>query len=339
MIYFILAVATALTGGYTDIRKGQVENRMLVISFLAWAIIISADTIYNKAFPFPVAQMALNVAFSVGIALYFYLTDIWAPGDCKLFMLITLIFPYYAYTVREGNVFPALDIVVYSFAAGYIVLIIKYFIRREKNNGLIIETDSRLFNIRTAISIVNNMGIMSSFCTLVNTIAPVFFYSNQVLCILLAVGVISFLQKKADTLRRYIGYAGFIFFIVQTYINKTWFFSLISIMESVLIATVIEIINSQARKHTYIQISGSEVKPGIILSQSSIFAMQNCIDPNLPRITTENRRSRLNEKQAAAVATWCKNAHSNVVIIEMIPFAPFIALAVLIQILRYALLS
>ncbi len=84
MIYFVLAVATALTGGYTDIRKGRVENRMLVISLLTWAIIITADTIYNKAFPFPGAQMAINVAFSVGIALYFYLTDIWAPGDCKV---------------------------------------------------------------------------------------------------------------------------------------------------------------------------------------------------------------------------------------------------------------
>ena len=108
---------------------------------------------------------------------------------------------------------------------------------------------------------------------------------------------------------------------------------------SLVIASAIEIISSRVRANTYREISGDEVKPGMILSFTSLWAMRKCNDPELPKTTTENRRSRLTQTQAEAVKTWCRNTHSNVIIVEMMPFAPFIAGAAVIQVLRFLILG
>ena len=128
---------------------------------------------------------------------------------------------------------------------------------------------------------------------------------------------------------------GIVFILVWTYIHHLWMSMLFSLVLCLLISIVLDVLNSSARTNTYEVISGDEVKPGMILSYTTIMAMQNCIDPNIPRSTTENRRSRITDVQANAVKTWCKNAKSDIVIVKMIPFAPFIALSVVIEIIRY----
>lgn len=116
---------------------------------------------------------------------------------------------------------------------------------------------------------------------------------------------------------------------------NVWHSAFFNLALSAVISILLETVNRASKANTYKVITGDEVRAGMILSLPSIMAMRNCIDPNLPHATTESRRSRMTEAQAEAVRQWCRNARSNVVIVEMIPFAPFIAISTLAQMILY----
>lgn len=338
-VYMGLALSIALLGAITDIRYGRVKNRHLLIAFLAWLTVVSVDSIANHTFVLPAGALAINLGLAFAASLVFYLSDIWAPGDCKLYLLIALTFPMGGYITREGNVFPALDMVVYSFALGYIGLLAASLLKRRKGEprekGRRLEIQS---GRKRLLSITANIGLISSVNTLLDIYAGDFYFANQMLCTLALIGIICALQNRADRTRTILGFLGIALFIAQMITYGAWLSGLISVAESLIIALIIELINSRVRKNTYREISGEEVRPGMILSYATIWDMQNCIDPELPTVTTENRRSRITPTQAEAVRTWCKNARRPVVIVEMMPFAPFIALAVAAQAARFLIL-
>lgn len=333
--YLALVLFVAGLGAFTDIFSGRVRNNHLIIALILWIVLAVNEALFLHSSSVNILPLALNVIFSAVTAIIFYLTDIWAPGDCKLYIIISLIFPMNAYVVREGNIFPALDFVVYAFALGYIFLLAMALSHRTAAKMNL----SPNFSLKHYFSILANTGTISFLNIILNTLTPGFFYANQVLCILSSAALIFILQKKADTARKIIGFIGLIYIFCQSILSGSWLNVFMSLALSLVIASAIEIISSRVRANTYREISGDEVRPGMILSFTSLWAMRKCNDPELPQTTTENRRSRLTQRQAEAVKTWCRNAHNNVIIVEMMPFAPFIAGAAVIQILRFLLLG
>lgn len=332
--YLALVLFVAGLGAFTDILSGRVRNIHLIIALGLWIILSVSEAFFLGTSSVNIFQLALNVILSVIVAFIFYLTDIWAPGDCKLYILISIIFPMRAYVVREGNIFPALNFVMYAFALGYIFLL-AITLKRRTAAKLNLTLN---FSIKHYLSILANTGIISFVNIILNTFAPKFFYSNQILCILSSVVLIFILQKKAYTVKKVTGFIGLIYILGQSILSGSWLNTFVSLAVSLVIASAMEFINSRVRANTYREISGDEVRPGMILSFTSLWAMRKCTDPELPHTTTENRRSRLTQRQAEAVKTWCRNSHSNVVIVDMMPFAPFIAGATVIQVLRFVLL-
>lgn len=339
-IYLSLALLVSTLGAFTDIHSGRVQNKHLIIALLSWLALITGESIFMHSLNISVSSFCINVVLAFITSLILYLTDIWAPGDSKLYIVISIIFPMHAYVVRTGNIFPALDFVIYAFAAGYIALLVIIFIRRSKGRNHGIKNDTKPdLRLKHIFSIMANIGTISVVNNVLDIYAADFLYANLMLCTLATIGSICLLQQKANTIRMIIGFMGLSYFIYQTTVYEAWLNVCLGLFQSLAIATVIEFINNRAYINTYREVSMEEVRPGMILSYSTLWAMQNCIDPGLPKTTTENRRSRITERQADAVKTWCKNAQSNVVIVEMIPFAPFIASAVLIQILRFLILK
>lgn len=334
-VYLGLVLLSAILGAYTDIYFGCVRNKHLFFALIAWLILILTEHFLLNSSSLHVLPLALNVSLSVIVSVIFYLADIWAPGDCKLYIVISLIFPVNAYVKREGNVFPSLDFVIYAFALGYIFLIANTLRRKEFGTMSI----NLKFNLKHVLSILENTGTILFMNTLINTFVSEFFYANQMLCILSSVMFVCMIQKKADALRKITGIAG----LACSMIQCTFLSSLLNIFMnmaiSLITASAIEFITSRVRVNTYREVSCDEIRPGMILSFASLWDMRKCIDPELPKMTTENRRSRLTENQSEAVKRWCRNSGRNAIIVEMMPFAPFIAGSVVIEILRFILLG
>ena len=196
-----------------------------------------------------------------------------------------------------------------------------------------------VFSLQHVISVLTNAGTISSFNILLDTFAPEIFYANQMLCILASIAFTYLLQKKAENFRKLIGFIGLMYILVQSILRNTWLNTCLSMIISLILASAIEVISSRVHTNTYREISGNEIRPGMILSFVSLWAMRKRTDPELPHTTTENRRSRLTQKQADAVKSWYRKSGNTIVIVEMIPFAPFIAGAVVIEILRFMCLG
>lgn len=332
--YLALVLFIAGLGAFTDIRYGRVRNKHLILAVVLWIVLAVSEAFFLQA-SVKILPLALNLILSITAAIILYLTDIWAPGDCKLYIIISLIFPTHAYLIREGNIFPALDFIVYAFALGYIFLLTTTLSNRTAKKVNL----SLTFSIKHYLSILVNAGTISFMNILLNDFVPKFFYANQILCILSSAALIFILQKKADTARKITGLVGLGYILYKSILLGSWLNTCMSLTLSIIVASVIEFISSRVRSNTYREISAYEVKSGMILSFTSLWAMRKCLDPELPKTTTETRRSRLTQRQAEAVKTWCINAHSNVVIVETIPFAPFIAGAAVIQVLRFLILA
>lgn len=340
-VLIILTLAVAALGAFTDVRFGRVRNRHLLAGLAVWIILIVIASLVNGQLTLSPLPWLINLGFSVVAAVIFYMLDIWAPGDCKLFLFIAITLPLEVYTVRDGNVFPSLNLVVLSFAFGYIALLIGALVRRgtqespKQGDGKQAERQKLPLDWRRVLSIIANMGLFSATISLITAFFSDFFYANQMLCSLTLIGIICFLQGRFERTRKVLGAIGVISFVVQMVFQRAWLGMLFGALEGLIIALIIEIINNRVRKNTYREITGEEVRPGMILSFATIWNMQKCIDPELPHTTTENRRSRLTPRQAEAVQTWCKNAKQNVIIVEMMPFAPCLAIAVAVQTLVF----
>lgn len=333
-VSIIPVILISIFGTITDIRYGRVKNSHLLITLGIWVVLVVIKSIFIKQFVLNTAW-GINICLAFVASLIFYLTDIWAPGDCKMYISIALVFPMNAYIIKEGNVFPALDFIIYSFAIGYIVLLVgilsRQFADEHKSNMSVF---SFHFSWRRAHSILSNIGIFLAIDTLLYFLIENFYQANLMFCTLLIIGLICLIQETAPRIRLFLGSFGLLYYFVQAIIYRTWYNNMVNLGISIVLSVVLEIVNDASHTNTYRMISGDEVKPGMILSYTTIIAMQNCIDPIIPHTTTENRRSRLTKSQAEAVKAWCNNAKSDVVIVEMIPFAPFIALSVGIIILQ-----
>ena len=90
-----------------------------------------------------------------------------------------------------------------------------------------------------------------------------------------------------------------------------------------------------ASKYSYESIPTTEVKPGMVLSKSTVILFGPSRVKGLPQNSYEDLRSRLTEDEAAAVCRWATSKYGkpSVVIIRKIPFATFIALGTGIMIL------
>lgn len=332
LIIFSFVFAVSLIGAITDIRYGKVNNRLLCMALIIWLGIIVINYSINGEIVFS-GLFFLNLLLALVLAICLYLTDIWAPGDIKLYLFIVLTLPFNCYVCRPGNIFPALDIVIFAFAAGYIFMIIQSVAK----NGLKANTGWReiAFDKKYLISVVSGIGFFSVINLLAYSLAYNFYLSNKSLIIIVSMVILILFSRYYERLKNISGLVLFAFYVIYSlcFLDAATFAKQICLC--FLLSIVLETLNRTISKNNYREITGEEVRPGMILSLSSVVSMRNCIDQELPKTTTENRRSRLNTKQAAAVSRWCKNAKSNVVIVEMIPFAPFISISLIIQFIRF----
>ena len=339
-LYLFLALLLVITGAVTDYKHGYARNIHMAAFLVGWIILSAVDHV-TRASVFSVdARYFLNLVLSVALSIGLYLSDIWAPGDCKMFIVLSAIFPMKAYTVSVQNVFPSLYLFLFAFAAGYVYLLLAALSHRAYATGTVSrERMKSTLAITDVIGLVSNIGLFSVIHGLLNHLFPAFYGSNRILCFLTVFCAIYFIRSRFPRVNQVLGLTGVCAFVVFGIIFQSWSFVVITLLESLFMSYIVELIHNGLIANTYREITAEEVRPGIILSFSSVLAMQNCIDPDIPRLTTESRRSRLNEKQAVAVKRWAQKTRRTVMVVEMIPFIPFLAISVALQIMLYIILS
>lgn len=335
MIYSSLLYALCLTiatlGAWTDLHSGNMRNAH-ILAGAALGAALSAVAILRGMPAWPsFLSWCVNFALATLVGVLFYLSDIWAPGDAKLYMLLAALMPRQCYAARTGNIFPALDIVIYAYAAGYLYLL---FSAKRKESARLLKRELFRFDRASMPRLLRSIGFFSGAQMLVHAAFPAFAQDNYALILLAAMGLQYLIESKAPALMKLLGCAGIAASLVCCVAAGQYSTMLVSLLLSAALALVSRALYEMASVNSYREIPGDEVSAGAILSLGSVLAMQRCIDPNIPRSTTESRRSRLSARQAEAVRNWCKITGRTVAVVEMLPFVPFMLAALILEPLR-----
>lgn len=330
-----LAVALCIQSAWTDFHTGQILNKHLIRYIAAGTV---ANVIYYSIFcQDTLLRTILNLLVIAAISIGFYALHVWSAGDSKLLLTIVYLLPGRVFWSHSDTVVPAVYIFMAVFTLGYLYLIgeaIYLDIREHKIQKPSITANSIG---RTALSFLRGFAFLYAWNIMLQTAFPEFVEQNVMLVSLISYFLISIVREYrfySSTWFLWLCIALDVVLIVLTG-QVPGVGNILYMLRSYALVLVVMFTTWIASKYSYESIPTTEVKPGMVLSKSTVILFAPSRVKWLPQNSYEDLRSRLTEDEAAAVCRWATSKYGKpfVVIVRKIPFATFIALGTGIMIL------
>lgn len=329
IVKLILVVSLCIFCSLSDLIRNIIPNRVLFAYFCVGASI----NVFCWIQEFYLWEQLIGIGLLWSISVVLYVFHIWAAGDCKLLMVLAILIPYETYIKSFSPLFSLILVVVFSFALSYIYLIVDsvyHSLKRKKiinKNNLI--TGTKTFLIRY----ISNLSYITMIDLIIRLAFPYFFTHFWML--IAAINVCTILSLR--TIKPISLYNKF---IVPCLIVICLIFKIVlgiqvitvSIMLHYLIVLAAMFFRLLISEYNYEDINTSDVKSGMILSLSDTMLFVNSRIKGLPKLSTEDLRSRLTDEEANSVIKWGKSklGKKTVKIVRKTPFAIFISLGVII---------
>lgn len=320
LLYVVLFLSLGLITSITDFREGKIYNKTLV-SFLI--IGIQLNTIYYGYF----AQDLIGIFFANFIvasiiSLLLFYTHAIAGGDCKLILVLLLLYPanyYIVYGNSNITLFFSLGIsIFYAYIYMLVSSAYKLINKKQSLTKNYIKKYMILF-FKTYISIM-------SYVLLVNILLQVFsddkILVNQWIIRIFCISVSWLVGKYKMMQKLYLVILIFVVdFVVGYYCKIMPMFKL----ENYILVIFIMLCQLIIKANLYEEINISELRKGMILSMTTSIAMQNSRVRGLPQVSMEDLRSRITEDEVNSIKRWAKSRNVNsLTIVKKMPFAIFI---------------
>lgn len=315
----------------SDIRDGIISNK-LIITYGAAGLV--ADIIVFITSPASDSKVfLLNAGSMIIMAFVLYFLRIWAGGDCKLLVVIALLFPHELYWKFDSTPFTLWYSVGFMFGIGFVYIVIESVVlwfrddRGKHSKETLMVFKHALFQYMKALAYMSalthiylyfidpyvrvpNVILSMAFILCIWKIRSFEFYSSILLTVIVAVFDL-----------------GMTLFTGTITVSTNWITYLI-----VLAFMLLRIFTS---KYNYQTIETENVKRGMILSQVSSILMQNSKIEGLPTISDESLNSRISEEEANSIIRWSKtrNGLRQITIVRKIPFAVFITSGILMYLI------
>ncbi len=335
----MLTVLCAVAASY-DIRTGKVPNKLLRLALGMIGACIVINSIVSGSWPWKENDQGfrylLNIIIGCAVSIGLYITDIWAPGDAKLFIVILLLYPPLLRTANENAIFPALQIIIWTFSIGYIYLLFDNVFMRKTEKAKDYEPRIKLSK---AAVISMGLNIVTAYCfsffaNLASvSFIPVYYEANRALLALLVICgsiLISKIEWWGKITVAIITAGGSYLLIFPLHQSIT--LSIHYILPFA-VAVLVGVLTRMTKKNNYQEITPDALHPGVILSLFTIYRISSSRIPGLPQMTTETRKSKLNPQETEAVRLWALRNKESIIIVRMLPFAPFIAAGTILEII------
>lgn len=320
-LLMIMLFSLGVLASISDMREGHIYNKMLLV-FSACAL--GLDLIYYGYFARDLILLFLmNFGIVTLISLVLFYTHSFAGGDCKLMLVMALIYPanyYLMYGQVRMTLFFTLCIAIFY---GYLYLIgysIYGLIRRKTKitskyiKEYLLNFLKSFISASIYISGINLMAVLISLAGI-----NIDIWILRVICMLAAwfVGKNKFLKKWPIVL------GVFILDIILGIFLKVIPFSFNP--ENYILIIILLLCQMTIRTSLYEEILIANLKKGMILSSFSSLLMQNSRVRGLPKVSSEDLKSRLTEEQVESVRRWASGRKiESVTVVKKIPFAIFI---------------
>ncbi|MCH5138435.1 prepilin peptidase [Clostridiaceae bacterium UIB06] len=337
-ILILIIIAIGIISSYTDIKKGKIYNKHLVMFFIP-GIIFQVFYMSSKN-GVTVKLYLINLIAATFFAILAYSFKIWAAGDAKLVILIISLMPMEIYRASLKNIFPGFSVIMYIFLCGFLYLIIEsifLYIRDKLLHREDMDIKQRdlqglkklILKIIYAWIISINLNYIVSHCF------KEFYFYNLGLYMIANALLIIYLTK-------YIGNKKVLYSVVilgsLIYVFNITYFGRGNVhLNGRLMILVLALIlfRSLCGKYNYKKVAIEDLKSGMILSAGTVINFFNSKVKGLPANCSESTDSRLTEEQIESIKRWqkSKNGLNEVVVVRQIHFAPFIFLGTIISLI------
>lgn len=307
----------------SDLSAGIIKNKVLGI-FAIIAIVI--DSVYYGYFARDLfVEFSVNAAFVSAVSLFLFYTHSFAGGDCKMTVVLALLYPARLYTVYNGKSFTLIFAVALAVFAGFVYLLVAaVFDLITKKASLTPKSAANYL-----LSFLKSYLVATVYVTLANLVFAVFGKFGVNINMWLSVGFCMVLAWCIGKYRQFKNIIAVICASVAVVVIsidlKVFPFSLNP--WNYLLVLILLLCRIVIHSTIYEPIPAAQLKKGMILSTMSTLMMQGSITKGLPKLSTEDLKSRLTEEEVESVKIWAKATHTDTLtIIKKVPFAIFIAL-------------
>lgn len=311
----------------TDLKRGQISNKLLAL-FLAMGIVI--DLIYYYANAFLLQTFVINVGLMIIASLLLYFTHIWAAGDSKLVIVISILYPV-RFTISNSGFLLEVLIPAYAFVCSFVFLIadsVYQTVRRKES----LSVETILLKVKKNIwSYLASCIYVLTFLKIEILIENNYDMKLGLWKILLNISFLAIISAVRVLKNKYVVFFVAVVSISVSAISGIWEINLQRIGYYALVVLLM-IIKSYIEQYNYEDIDVNELKPGQILSMGSSIVINQYKMDNLPNISTEDMRSRLTDTEVDAVKLLAerKKDLKYITIVRKIPFAIFISIGTIV---------
>jgi len=327
MISLVMAISLCYFCTRSDLRTGLIYNKILLIYFLAALFI---DALYYGLFVQDLwTEFLVNFIVVTVLSLYLFFSHSFAGGDCKMMIVLAMLYPARQYLVLGNSNTTLVLTIAFAILAGYVYLLI-YSVWKlvTKKNTITFSYVKNycigfLKSYLTALVYIAFLNVGLIFCGKVGVQISSWFASLMCLLIAWCVGRFSVLKK----LYFIIPITGIVFLmsfavgVLPISINPENYFLVFFLL----------FCQMTIRTSIYEEIEVEQLKKGMILTTFSSVIMQTSITKGLPRISTEDLKSRLTEEEVDSIKIWAKATKTKKLsVVKKIPFAVFISVGFLV---------
>lgn len=312
----MLAVLCTL-GAYcavSDIRTQLIPNRAIVAAFICGAILHGFNILIGGTEYY--FNWIINMFIANLVAILFYIDQVWAPGDVKLFATCYFLLPprlFDSFTLQY-SVTPFL--IIFSLAMIYVIIdTIVRMIRHEKWMNRY-HFSLRLFISGLFSTLIESSGVFFLIILLFPGIEEHngLFVSFAVLMYILTIAGNPYFRKWIVVAIH--GIPILIYWITRSIVIPLpdW--------KTLIVMVIAFGMRSLTSRYNYQCIPTSEVKPRMIISADTISLFYTSKVHDLPQDISENFSARITEENAEAIKRWEHSAKGKpeIWIVRKIPF-------------------
>lgn len=321
IIFIVSLISLGIITSISDVKEGRIYNKVLLLYALVG---IALDTVYYGYFARDLFWLyMLNIGILLVISLVLFYTHSFAGGDCKLTLVMSILYPanyYLVYGKTAVTLFFALCLAIlygYIYLLGFSVYAIikgSASLTREYVKGYLGAFLKSFISASGYICIVNLIFIVIGMYGI---------YVNEwivrIVCMILA-----WIVGKKGKLKKWQLVIGI--YCIDIVIGlKLGFIPFSFNPENYILVILLLFCQMTIRTNLYEEVKICDLKKGMILSSISSMLMQNSRVRGLPPVSSEDLRSRLTEEQVASIGRWASSRNiMTVTVVRKIPFAMFI---------------
>jgi hypothetical protein len=320
----------------SDTTEGIIHNKIL----LAFAVAaIALDCAYYGLFAADILYDFLPNLLVVAIfSLYLFYSHIFAGGDCKMIIVLALLYPARCYIVYRESVLTLFLAIGFAILAGYIYLLvtsIKAIVTKrvsftwEYAKSYLLNFLKSYLSAMVYIILINCILIL--FDRFGFAINP---WISRCICMVVAWSVGRYPVFK----KLYLLLPAFSISVVFSLITRTMPVSLNP--ENYALVLILMLCQMTIKTTIYEKVRVEQLQKGMILTTLSSVLMQSSITRGLPGISTEDLKSRLALDEIESIKIWAKATHTEELsVVKKIPFAVFISFGFVCYFVIWGVLS